>query len=182
VTGAPDAPEATPHTPTGPSHPPDPPVPSAADVLAQEASLVFETFDRDTAVDLGLAAVALARARGLPIVVEVKGVDQVLFRAALPGSSVNNDQWITRKTALVELGGHSTLYYRRLHEEAGQTFTEQSGLSEEHYAAHGGGFPLNLAAGPDRPTRVGVMVVSGLPQLLDHALVVECLQKVLGSS
>jgi len=162
--------------------PHDLPVPSAADLLEQEATLVFESFDRGTAVDLGLVAVTFGRARSRPIVVEIRGADQVLFRAALPGSGLDNDHWIARKAALVELLGHSTLYYRRAHEEAGQTFTEHFGLSEELYAAHGGGLPLHVTGGPDGPSRVGVMVVSGLPQLDDHALVVECLQAVLGRS
>ena len=44
-------------------------------------------------------------------------------------------------------------------------------LTFPEYAPHGGGFPLIVeGAGP-----VGVVIVSGLPQLEDHALVVECL-------
>jgi uncharacterized protein (UPF0303 family) len=158
------------------------PVLTAKDVLDQEARLVLASFDNDTALALGMVALSLARGRSLPIVVEVRGRDQVLFRAALPGSSVANDGWIARKAALVERLGHATLYYRLLHEAAGQTFTEHTGLSEVDYAAHGGGFPLQVAGpGREEPSRVGVMVVSGLPQLADHALVVECLEAVVRS-
>ena len=148
------------------------PLLTAADVLAQEERLTLAGFTNDDAVELGLVAVSLARERGLPIVVEVTAYDQVLFRAALPGSSVANDSWIARKTRLVERTGHATLYARLLHEAAGQTFTEHTGLSEDEYAAHGGGFPIIVAG----IGRVGVMVISGLPQLADHALVVECLE------
>ena len=150
-----------------------PPAPlTAADVLVQEDRLTLASFDRAAAVDLGLVALALGRQRELPIVVEVRGVDQVLFRAALPGSSVANDAWIARKARLVELAGHATLYHRLAHQEAGLTFTQHTGLSEDDYAAHGGGFPITVAAAG----RVGVIVVSGLPQLDDHTLVVECLE------
>ena len=45
-------------------------------------------------------------------------------------------------------------------------------VPETEYAAHGGGFPIRVAGAG----RVGLMVVSGLPQLDDHALVVECLR------
>jgi uncharacterized protein (UPF0303 family) len=142
------------------------------DVLAQEHRLTLASFDNDDAIDLGLVALSLGRRRALPIVVEVRGVEQVLFRAALPGSSVANDAWIARKARLVERLGHASVYYRLLHEAAGQTFTELTGLPEQEYAAHGGGFPISVVA----TGRVGVIVVSGLPHLDDHALVVECLE------
>jgi uncharacterized protein (UPF0303 family) len=151
----------------------DVPLPlTAQDVLAQEARLTLPSFTNDDAVDLGLVAVSLGRARSLPIVVEVQGYGQVLFRAALPGSSVKNDGWIARKANLVNELGHSTLYVRLLHEAAGQTFTEHTGLPEDQYAAHGGGFPISVAG----QGQVGVLVVSGLPHLDDHALAVECLE------
>ncbi len=142
------------------------------EVLAQEERLQLAHFDNDDAIELGLIALGLARERGLPIVVEVRAYDQVLFRAALPGSSVVNDGWVARKTRLVEDFGHSTLYQRVRHEAEGTTFAAATGLSEDDYAAHGGGFPLAVVG----TGRVGVMVVSGLPQLDDHRLVVECLE------
>jgi uncharacterized protein (UPF0303 family) len=142
------------------------------EVLGQEERLQLAHFDNDDAIELGLIALGLARERGLPIVVEVRAYDQVLFRAALPGSSVVNDGWVARKMRLVEDFGHSTLYQRVRHEAEGTTFAAATGLSEDDYAAHGGGFPLAVVGtGP-----VGVMVVSGLPQLDDHRLVVECLE------
>ena len=155
-----------------PGRPPDPGALTAEQVLEQEERATLVSFTRDDAVDLGLVAVSLGRSRGLPIVVEVRGLEQVLFRAALTGSSAANDSWIARKAALVERLGHASLYYRLMHEAAGQSFTEYTGLAETEYAGHGGGFPILLAGAG----RVGVMVVSGLPQLDDHALVVECLQ------
>ena len=157
-----------------PDDPTDDPAEDAtsAGVLAQERRLAFVTFDNNDAVDLGLIAVGLARSRALPIVVEIRAYDQVLFRAALPGSSVVNDGWVARKARLVEELGHATLYQRLVHDEVGTTFAAATGWSEDEYAAHGGGFPLTL----EGVGRVGVMVVSGLPQLDDHRLVVECLE------
>lgn len=142
------------------------------EVLAEEERLTLASFTNDDAVELGLIAVGLARERSLPVVVEIRAYDQVLFRAALPGSSVANDGWVARKTRLVEELGHSTLYQRLRYETEGTTFAAATGLSEDDYAAHGGGFPLTVAG----VGRVGVMVVSGLPQLDDHRLVVECLE------
>jgi uncharacterized protein (UPF0303 family) len=49
------------------------------------------------------------------------------------------------------------------------------GLSLTDYAAHGGGFPLWLAG-----CCVGSVVLSGLAQRDDHALVVDAISEVLG--
>jgi uncharacterized protein (UPF0303 family) len=50
------------------------------------------------------------------------------------------------------------------------------GLDPRHYAAHGGAFPILIrSVGP-----VGVVVVSGLPQVEDHRMVVAALRDHLG--
>ena len=48
-------------------------------------------------------------------------------------------------------------------------------LSEEEYAAHGGGYPLIVG-----DTVVGSVIVSGVPQQDDHALLVEGLSALAG--
>jgi len=59
--------------------------------------------------------------------------------------------------------------------EAGTTFEEQFGLDPQLFAAHGGGFPLLVRdVGP-----VGVVVVSGLPQVEDHRMVVAALRELV---
>ena len=64
--------------------------------------------------------------------------------------------------------GHSSLYVGRLCRDGGTTIEEKYGVPTADYAAHGGAFPLLVRdVGP-----VGVVAVSGLPQLEDHALVV----------
>jgi len=151
---------------------------SPDELLAQEESLVLPSFTRDDAIDLGLAVLTLASERSLPVVIEIRDLDQVLFRAALPGSSVENDSWIARKTRVVEEFGHSSLYERVRHEAVGTTFGAATGLPETEFAAHGGGFPLVV----EGVGRQGVIVVSGLPQVSDHELVVEALQAHLETS
>jgi uncharacterized protein (UPF0303 family) len=72
--------------------------------------------------------------------------------------------------------GHSSLYVRQTFVERGTTFEESSGLDPALYAAHGGAVPLLVrGVGP-----VGVVVVSGLPQLEDHRMVVAALHAFLG--
>jgi uncharacterized protein (UPF0303 family) len=56
----------------------------------------------------------------------------------------------------------------------GQTLELRHGLHLADYAAHGGGFPLWVGG-----CCVGSVVLSGLPQRDDHALVVDALAELL---
>jgi uncharacterized protein (UPF0303 family) len=144
--------------------------PSLAELAAEEAELQFAGFTNDDAWALGTALVGAAR--GLPVAVDISRNGQQLFHAALEGTSVDNDDWIRRKTAVVNRFGHSSLYMRQSFLERGTTFEEATGLDPREYAAHGGGFPILVR---DVGT-VGVVVVSGLPQLEDHRMVVAALR------
>lgn len=149
---------------------------TAADVAAQEAELVLPSLSEDDALDLGALLVARARERALPVAIEVRRASRVLFRAALPGTSPDNDSWLERKARVVERYGRSTLQVRLSYEERGTTFEAATGLPLSEYAAHGGGFPLAVAG----TGVVGFVGVSGLPQREDHAFLVEVLRDYLG--
>lgn len=149
--------------------------PRLADLAAEEAELQFATFTLDDAWGLGAALVAEGRRTALPIAVDITRNRHQLFHAALPGATPDNDAWIRRKTRVVNRFGHSTLYMRQASRERGTTFEEQYGLDPLRYAAHGGGFPILVrGVGP-----VGAVVVSGLPQLEDHRMVVAALRTAI---
>jgi len=142
--------------------------PTVAELAAEEQDLQFSSFTNDDAWDLGSALVAAARERGAPVVVDVTRNGHQLFRAALTGSSPDNDSWIARKERVVHRFGHSSLYVRQASIERGTTFEEEFALDPAQYAAHGGAVPVVVSGvGP-----VGVVAVSGLPQVEDHRLVV----------
>ena len=146
--------------------------PSVAEIAAEEEELQFAGFTNDDAWELGTALVEAGRRDGAPIAIDISRNSHQLFHAALPGTSADNDDWIRRKTAVVNRFGHSSLYMRQSFLERGTTFEEATGLDPREYAAHGGGFPILVRdVGP-----VGVVVVSGLPQLEDHALVVSVIR------
>ena len=146
--------------------------PSLDGIAAQERELVFARFTNDDAWALGTAFVGVAQERGLPIAVQVSRSGQVLFHAAMPGTTPDNDSWVARKARVVTRFGHSSLYMGQKARDAGKTFEEYFDVPIEEYAFHGGGFPLTIS----EVGVVGAIVVSGLPQLDDHALVVEVLR------
>ena len=144
-----------------------------AELAAQEDELQLDRFDNDDAWRLGVALVDEARRRQLSVVVDISRAGQQLFHAALPGTSADNDAWVVRKARVVTRFGHSSLYLGQLCRDAGTTLAEKFDLPVAEYAAHGGAFPLTVrGVGP-----VGVVTVSGLPQVRDHRLVVAVLRE-----
>jgi len=146
-----------------------------ADLLAQEQRLSLPSLSENDAVALGMTTLGFAQARSLPVFIEVRRVGRVVFRASLNGTSADNEDWARRKAAIVERFGHSTMYERVRHEVQGITFNEKTGLPLSDFAAHGGAFPLTV----NGTGVVGVLIVSGLPQVEDHALCVEALETYL---
>ena len=144
--------------------------------LALEAqSLLLPSLSHAEALMIGEIAVELGRVRVLPIAVEVRLDDWSVFHTSLPGSTATNDWWMARKARVVMAKGTSTLYERVVAEESGINWYEQNGVSEELYAVHGGGLPLITK----NEGFVGVLLISGLPQVDDHLLGVEVLTEFL---
>ena len=149
--------------------------PSLAELAAEEAELQLPGFDEDDAWALGNALVDAARAAGAPVAIDIRRNGHQLFHAALRGSSPDNDRWIERKARVVDRFGHSSLYMRMLCEQDGTTLEEKFLVDGREFAAHGGAFPLLVrGVGP-----VGTVVVSGLPQVEDHRMVVAALREHL---
>jgi uncharacterized protein (UPF0303 family) len=145
---------------------------SLAELAAEEEELQLSGFTNDDAWELGCALVAAGREQRAPIAVDISRNRHQLFHAALPGATRDNDAWIRRKTRVVDRFGHSSLYVRQASIERGTTFEAEFGLDPDRYAAHGGAFPIIVrSVGP-----VGVVVVSGLPQVADHRMVVAALR------
>ncbi|MET9498870.1 heme-degrading domain-containing protein [Streptomyces sp. NPDC006552] len=144
----------------------------------QERRLVLDSFTYDDAWALGTLLVELARERRAPVAVDITRGGQQLFHAALPGATPDNDAWIARKRRVVERYQASSYLVGSRFRAKGTTFEDSSRLDPDTYAAHGGAFPLTVrGAGV-----VGVVVVSGLPQIEDHALVVEALERFVATA
>ncbi|WP_405955236.1 heme-degrading domain-containing protein [Streptomyces phaeochromogenes] len=154
-------------TPTAPTT-----APTVAELEEQERRLTLPHFTYDDAWALGTLLVELARERSAPVAIDIRRAGQQLFHAALPGSTPDNDAWIDRKRRVVERYAASSLLVGTRFRAKNTTFEDSSRLDPDVYAAHGGAFPITVeGAGV-----IGTVVVSGLPQLEDHAMVVEALE------
>ncbi|MEV6016146.1 MULTISPECIES: heme-degrading domain-containing protein [unclassified Streptomyces] len=154
-----------------------PVAPEIAELEEQERRLTLPRFTHDDAWALGTLLVELAREREAPVAIDIRRGGQQLFHAALPGSTPDNDAWIDRKRRVVERYGCSSLLVGSRFRAKGTTFEDSSRLDPDTYAAHGGAFPITVT---DTGV-IGTVVVSGLPQVEDHKMVVEALEKFLGA-
>ena len=144
-------------------------------LLQEELLLTLPKLDVADAMEIGEIAKSFGTQRGLPIAVEVRIGDWIIYHASLPGSTSENQWWIDRKARVVLLKHHSTIYERVSAEERGVDWHSENNLLDETHAIHGGGLPLITR---DKGF-VGVLLISGLPQLEDHLLGVEVLTEFL---
>ena len=148
---------------------------TSAQLIDEEQILTLPSLDVAGALEIGEIAKSLGMARNLPIAIEVRLSDRIIYHASLPGSKPENDWWMSRKAKTVILKQHSTLYERVSAEERGVDWYEENNLLVETHAIHGGGLPLITK----KDGFVGVLLISGLPQVEDHLLGVEVLTEFL---
>lgn len=144
-------------------------------LLQEEQVLILPSLTNTDAIEIGQIATALGTDRNLPIAVEVRIGDWIVYHASLTGSTPENDWWIGRKARVVNLKKHSTIYERVLAEENDVDWHKENNLMDETHAIHGGGLPLITKDGGYQ----GVLIISGLPQVDDHLLGVEVLTEFL---
>lgn len=153
---------------------------SAADdiekIALQESRLAFKAFNEGTAFGLGNLIRERALADKLPVVVEIRMWDRLLFYAALPGSTASNGDWVRRKLNVVKMFQKSTYRMVLDQERPDRTFRPGYGLDPSDYVLAGGGFPITL----ERSGVVGAIGVSGLPERQDHEVIVAGLCAYLG--
>lgn len=148
-----------------------------AKIIEQEGALTFDRFDEARAFDIGSALRARGLQGAMPIIIDIRFWDRLLFYAALPGSTANNSEWVRRKLNVVKMFHKST--YRMVLEQGAQEdsmFKPYFGLDIKDFVLAGGGFPIRV----NGVGVVGAIGVSGLPQRQDHGLVVDVLAKHLG--
>ena len=148
---------------------------TSSGLLQEELLLTLPALDVADAIEVGEIAKSFGTQRSLPIAVEVRVGDWAVYHASLPGSTPENDWWIGRKARVVKLKQHSTMFERVLAEEQGIDWHKENNLLDETHAIHGGGLPLITK----KDGFVGVLLISGLPQVEDHLLGIEVLAEFL---
>ncbi|KAF9220120.1 DUF336-domain-containing protein [Gyrodon lividus] len=150
----------------------------------QEDECVFPSFDSNVAWELGnIIRTNCKQQFTRPAVVYIAHANSsqlLFFTASGPGTLPDNMYWVKRKEAVVLRWGVSTMRMRLTVQEHGTSVQqslknrfEMADLSI--YACHGGGFPVKVKGVEGI---VGV-IVSGLAQEDDHAVIVEGIKEYL---
>ena len=148
-----------------------------ASLEQQERELVLDRFDHADAWALGSRIVAIAQQAGHGVGIDIRRPGLILFRAALPGSTPDQEVWIARKSAVVLRMESSSALVDARHTAAGIDAAASGWLGAE-YAVTGGSFPIRVrGAGV-----VAAATASGLASMADHDLVVEGLRAHLAAS
>lgn len=87
----------------------------------------------------------------------------VFFHAGNNTTNENND-WVNKKSNVVDLFDHSSLYEKLLHLDEESDFYTDNGLNRKEYAIVGGGFPISIT----NTGIIGSIVISGLTDDEDH--------------
>jgi uncharacterized protein (UPF0303 family) len=147
---------------------------SSKQLLDEEKILKLPSLSNNDAIEIGQIAVHLGVQRKLPIAIEIRIGDWIVFHASLEGSEPENDWWIHRKSAVVMLKQHSTMFERVSAEERDVDWHQENGVADETHAIHGGAIPLITEEGLK-----GILIISGLPQVEDHLFAVKVLTEFL---
>ena len=147
---------------------------SSKGLLEEESVLKLASLTNTDALEIGEIAATLGKQRKLPIAIEVRIGEWIVFHASLEGSKPENDWWIARKARVVMLKQHSTVHERVLAEELGIDWHKENNVVDETHAIHGGAVPLITPTG-----FAGILIISGLPQVDDHLFAVEVLTEFL---
>ncbi|MDR2185665.1 MAG: heme-binding protein [Treponema sp.] len=144
-------------------------------VKKQEELLRFPHFNRQDAWDLGNIFVSEILNKNLELAVSIRLLSgMVLFQYAPEGTNLNNEHWMTRKFNLVRDKEQSSLLTLLIWKGKKESVLQQ-GLDPGKYVACGGGFPIRI----ENSGVAGAVLVSGLPHLTDHDVLVECISRYL---
>lgn len=146
-------------------------------VSAQEELLAFESFTHEDAWELGKIIVSEAMDKDLKIAIGIRLLSGLnLFQYSVEGANLNNDLWLDRKFNTVKMFEVSSLAYSLKLKKQGQTMADK-GLDPNSYASCGGGFPIFVQG----VGMVAIAMVSGLPDVQDHEVLVTCISRYLNT-
>jgi uncharacterized protein (UPF0303 family) len=124
---------------------------------------------------LGSRLAERARRDRHAVMIDIRRPASVLFRAAMPGTTADQDSWIERKSATAFRFESSTLLVGLRMQADGRDPFADGWLDPVTYTLAGGAVPIRVSGAGV----VAVATVSGLSSQDDHALVVDELRSLL---
>lgn len=140
-----------------------------------EADSILNAFNADIAFEIGCLLREKARTYSEPIAISICSTGGVVYFqcCSKPGVIPDNFEWVKRKRVTVERFHRSSFFLGCKARAQDRTPEQAYRLSERDFAFHGGGFPIRVRGSEGIQ---GTVVVSGLKQADDHALVTSVLK------
>ena len=139
-------------------------------LIQEETDFQFAEFTNITAYHIGNSIIEKALRENKSIVVNIQREGELLFYTKMNGTTLNHDDWVTRKNNTVLHFKHSS-YYTHVYLKSINSNVEAYSLDPKDSAAEGGAIPLIIK---DRGI-VGTITVSGLAGEEDHKMITDVL-------
>lgn len=139
----------------------------------QEAILQFDVFSNYDAFLLGGQLVEKLKNSPIPVAIRVFIGDIVVFQYTMQGKEESHYDWTRKKYNVVKAIRHSSMYGKILVKCRNELKELQKQKSEYGFGC--GGFPITVKG----QGIIGAVCVSGLPDPMDHVMIVEALGRQL---
>lgn len=140
-------------------------------LVEQEARLVLDAFEPADAWRLGGQMVERALREEAPVIIDISRPGLVLFRAALAGTTAENQAWLERKARTVFRFEASTALVGARFAAQGVAVETAGWFDQRELTDAGGSFPVRVRGAG----LVAAVTVSGLTSDEDHDFVVSSL-------
>ncbi len=145
------------------------------EVEQQEKELQFTQFTNETALKIGLLLIERAKKESKSITIDINRNGHQLFHYSFEGTSPDNDQWVLRKSRVVNRFHMSSHRMWAWLSKINGSFEQNYKVSSSDYAASGGAFPITIK----NVGIVGTIAVSGMAQEIDHQWVVDAIKECM---
>jgi uncharacterized protein (UPF0303 family) len=145
------------------------------ELASQESRLVLDSFDNAAAWRLGTLMFERASREGAPIIIDIRRPGLILFRAALAGTTAENEAWLDRKARTVFRFETSTALMEARYAARDIDVSTAGWFDTSSFTTAAGAFPLRVCG-------VGVVAavtVSGLSGDEDHDFTIGALEVYL---
>lgn len=129
-------------------------------------------FSNRTALEMGLAIIALAKSRNQRIALEISRLNHTVFLYIDDDLPVDKHNWLRRKANVAKQFEESSLSVKEDLRNGNMTLEKTFGLDAKDFMAKGGSIPIFVKDGG----MIATITVSGLRDEEDHTVIIEALK------
>lgn len=132
----------------------------------------LDNFSNQTALDMGMAIINLAKKRNQHIAVEISRLNHTVFLYVDDNLPMDKHNWLRRKANVAKQFEESSLSVKYDLKEGNMSLDKTFVLDEKDFLANGGAIPIFVKGAG----MIAVISVSGLHDEKDHQIIIEALK------